>query len=58
MSQAKTLTPAELEQVLGYIAGRSFALRNKALLLTGFWSGMRVGERATSMPVWHGQDRR
>ena len=47
MSQAKTLTPAELEQVLGYIAGRSFALRNKALLLTGFWSGMRVGEIAS-----------
>lgn len=47
MAQAKTLTPAELEQVLKFIAGRSFAVRNRVMLLTGFWSGMRVGEIAS-----------
>ena len=47
MSQAKTLTPKELDQMLGYIASRSFALRNRVMLLTGFWSGMRVGEIAS-----------
>jgi len=47
MSQAKTLTPTELEQVLSYIATRKFPLRNRVMLLTGFWSGMRVGEIAS-----------
>jgi integrase/recombinase XerD len=44
MSQAKTLTTEELDQVLSYIASNSFALRNRVMLLTGMWSGMRVGE--------------
>lgn len=47
MAQAKTLTPAELDQVLNYIAQRRFALRNRVMLLTGLWSGMRVGEIAS-----------
>lgn len=47
MSQAKTLTPEELEHVLAYIATRSYALRNRVMLLTGMWSGMRVGELAS-----------
>ena len=47
MAQAKTLTPAELDQVLDYIATRKFALRNRVMLLTGYWSGMRVGEIAS-----------
>ena len=47
MSQAKTLTSAELDQVLHYISTRRFALRNRVLLLTGYWSGMRVGEIAS-----------
>jgi integrase/recombinase XerD len=47
MSQAKTLTPQELEQVLSYMATRKFALRNRLMLLTGYWSGMRVGEIAS-----------
>lgn len=46
MSQAKTLTAQELEQVLTYIAARKFALRNRLMLLTGYWSGMRVSEIA------------
>ena len=47
MAQAKTLTPAEQEQVLDYISQRKFALRNRVLFLTGLWSGMRVGEIAS-----------
>lgn len=44
MSQAKTLTQAEIDQVLRYIDTRKYALRNRTLLLTSFWSGMRVKE--------------
>jgi integrase/recombinase XerD len=47
MAQAKTLTPAELDQALACIAQRNFALRNRVMLLTGTWSGMRVGEIAS-----------
>lgn len=47
MSQAKTLTPAEIDQVLSYIEPRSYAMRNRVMLLTGLWSGMRVGEIAS-----------
>lgn len=47
MIQAKTLTPAEIEHMLVYIAQRSYALRNRVMLLTGLWSGMRVGEIAS-----------
>ena len=47
MSQAKTLTPQEIDQVLHYIASRSYAMRNRVMFLTGLWSGMRVGEIAS-----------
>lgn len=47
MAQAKTLNEAELNQVLAYIAGRSYAQRNRVMLLVSFWSGMRVGEIAS-----------
>ena len=47
MAQAKTFTPAEFEQVLDYIATRKFPRRNRIMLLTGYWSGMRVGEIAS-----------
>lgn len=47
MSQAKTLTPVEIEHTLAYIAQHSFALRNRVMFLTGLWSGMRVGEIAS-----------
>ena len=47
MSQAKTLTPTEVDQVLHYIATQSFPLRNRVMLLSGLWSGMRVGEIAS-----------
>lgn len=47
MSQAKTLTPAEIVHMLNYISTQSFPLRNRVMLLTGLWSGMRVGEIAS-----------
>ena len=47
MGQAKTLTEAEIEQVLAYIATRSFAQRNRVMLLVSLHSGMRVGEIAS-----------
>jgi integrase/recombinase XerD len=46
MKQAKTLTQQELRRVLDYVATRPQAARNRAILLTGHWSGMRVGEIA------------
>jgi integrase/recombinase XerD len=46
MAQAKTLTQAELDQVLRYVSTKKYAQRNRALILTSFWSGMRVGEIA------------
>lgn len=46
MAQAKTLTQAELDQVLRYCATTRYKARNRAIVLTSFWSGMRVGEIA------------
>jgi len=46
MSQAKTLTAAELSRVLDYIATRPHAARNRVMLLLTVWTGMRVGEVA------------
>lgn len=46
MAQAKTLTQAELDQVLRYCAATRYSQRNRAIVLTSFWSGMRVGELA------------
>ena len=45
--QAKTLNQQELRKVLDYIATRKHAARNKAMLVTTFLSGMRVGEVAS-----------
>ena len=42
--QAKTLNQQELRKVLDYISTRKHAARNRALLMTTFLSGMRVGE--------------
>lgn len=47
MAQAKSLAQAELDQVLRYINTQKYALRNRTLLLTSFWSGMRVKEIAS-----------
>jgi integrase/recombinase XerD len=42
--QAKTLTVEELRRVLDYTATRKHSIRNRALVLTSFYSGCRVGE--------------
>ena len=42
--KAKTLNQAELRKVLDYISTRKHSARNKAMLMTTFLSGMRVGE--------------
>ncbi len=46
MAQAKTFTDKELRRVLDYIASRKHAARNRAMLLTTHWAGLRVGEVA------------
>lgn len=47
MAQAKTLKPAELRQVLGYIAtSTKHIARNRTMLLMTHWAGLRVGEVA------------
>ena len=45
--QAKTLNQQELRRVLDYTATRKHSTRNRALLMTTFLSGMRVGEVAS-----------
>ena len=46
MAQAKTLTQAEIDQVLRYVSTKKFPERNRAIILMSFWSGLRVGEIA------------
>ena len=45
--QAKTLTAVEIRRVLDFIATRKHAVRNRAMVLTTFLSGLRVGEVAS-----------
>ena len=48
MAQAKTLNQEEIDQVLRYIATKQrYSARNKTMLLTSIYSGMRVGEIAS-----------
>lgn len=46
MPQAKSLTIAQLEQVLTSITLTRHSARDRAMILLSFWSGMRVGEIA------------
>ena len=46
MAQAKVLKQSELDQVLRYLSTKRYAKRDRCLILTSFWSGMRVGEIA------------
>jgi integrase/recombinase XerD len=46
MAQAKSLTQAEIDQVLRYISTKKFGFRDRAMFLTSCWSGMRVKEIA------------
>ncbi len=45
--QAKTLTQADIRKVIDYTATRKHCARNRALVLTTYLSGMRVGEVAS-----------
>ena len=45
--QAKTLNSNEIRRVLGYVATRKHSIRNRALVMMTFLSGMRVGEVAS-----------
>ena len=46
MPQAKTLTPAEQEKLLAYIASKPNAPRNRVMFLLTMWAGFRVSEVA------------
>ena len=46
MAAAKSLTPAELQQVLAYISTQSNAARNRAMLMMTVAAGLRVSEVA------------
>lgn len=46
MAQAKTLSTADLEQVLAYVETRAHAARNRAMLMLTHLAGLRVGEVA------------
>ncbi len=46
MAQAKTLSTADLEQVLAYVETRAHAERNRAMLMLTYLAGLRVGEVA------------
>ena len=47
MAQAKTLTPEELDKVLAYVATKKYPERDRALILTSCYSGLRVAEIAS-----------
>jgi integrase/recombinase XerD len=47
MAQAKTLTQSELDQVLRYASSRQYPERNRALILSSFYLGLRVAEIAS-----------
>ena len=46
MAQAKTITPAEIEQLLSHITTRKYAARNRSMMLLTHWAGLRIGEVA------------
>ena len=46
MATAKSLTPAELQTVLAYIAAHPYAQRNRAMMMMTVAAGLRVGEVA------------
>ena len=44
MAQAKTLSESEIKIALAVVSTGRHAARDRALILTSFWAGMRVGE--------------
>lgn len=47
MKQAKTLRADEIKRVLAYVATRRHAIRDRAIIVTSFQSGMRAHEMAS-----------
>jgi integrase/recombinase XerD len=47
MKQAKTLRPEDLKIVMAYVATRRHAIRDRAIVVTSFLSGMRAHELAS-----------
>jgi integrase/recombinase XerD len=47
VKQAKTLKPDEIKVVLAYVATRRHAVRDRAIVITSFLSGMRAHELAS-----------
>ncbi len=47
MAQAKTLTQVEIDQVLRYASTRQYPERNRSLILSSFYLGLRVAEIAS-----------
>jgi len=46
MSQARTLTSAEIDQLLAHMDTKKYALRNRCMMLLTHWAGLRIGEVA------------
>jgi len=46
MAQAKTLSTAEIEQLLTHITTRKYAARNRSMMLLTHWAGLRIGKVA------------
>ena len=46
MAQAKTLSTAEIQQLLTHITTRKYAARNRSMMLLTHWAGLRIGEVA------------
>ena len=46
MAQAKTLSTAEIRQLLTHITTRKYAARNRSMMLLTHWAGLRIGEVA------------
>lgn len=44
MAQAKFIENTELEQLLSHVATRKHSARNRAVIIFGFYAGLRVGE--------------
>lgn len=49
VAQARVLTEKELKLLLLYIATRKYAARDRAMVLMGFFGGMRIGEIVSTM---------
>jgi len=47
MKQAKTFRPDEIKRVLAYVGTRRHAVRDRAIVVTSFQSGMRAHEMAS-----------